>query len=313
MPLQAKVPQASADVMEHADWIELEAIRSLDGSSSIEELARNVRMTATTETMSDEEQEDPHDAGGEQSRAIADDAWHEIERRQLACGDRYPFEVTGASLTLIEGWESSAYIFQLLLSKFGLDAGGKKKHPDRDFELISAYAVKEYLGGDANAASMNKFGHPRLDRSGFKKALNALCKEMNSGAVNNDAQGISNKKDGGLDVVAWIPFKDEQSSQLIAFGQCATGQNWLRGKLSDINPREFREQWLREGWYPEPIKAIFVPHSIRSTDWRDVMVRGGLIFDRCRITSLTLDLTGDLADRCKNWVNDVVGHMNNSN
>ena len=163
--MEVKVPQASADVIDHADWIELEAIRSRDGSSSFEELARYIRMSGTTETLSDDDQEDPHDAGGEQSSLIADDAWKEIEDRKNSCGEHYPFDVTGGSISLEDGWDRSAYIFQLLLSWFGLNAVGNGRHPDRDFEHLSAHAAKAYLGGDANAVEVNKFGFPRVDHT----------------------------------------------------------------------------------------------------------------------------------------------------
>ena len=133
---------------------------------------------------------------------------------------------------------------------------------------------------------------------------------MKSGTVNEAAPGIENEKDSHLDVVAWRPFPDGKSSQLIAFGQCATGKNWKREKLYEMRPESFREKWMSTGWFPSPVRALFVPHTVTENDWHSVMVDGGLIFDRCRIAGLVTDLPDELRGRCAAWVTDVVGEMN---
>jgi len=312
MSLVAKLPSASADPVEHADWIELEAIRSLDGASSFEELARYIRMSGTTDSLVDElDPEDPHDAGGIQSDTVAINAWAEIEGRFHACGGSqrgYPFDLTEGSLTLRNGWNSSPYVFQLLLCAFGLKAGPEGTYPDRRFEQLSAVAVHNYLGGSDNAAEFCKFGHPREDHTGFTTALTNLCLRMNAGVVNAKAPRISNQKDGGLDVLAWIPFHDRRTGQLIAFGQCATGQDW-RGKLFDTSPYVFREQWMLEAWAPPPVRVFLLPRCIPNDHWREANLKGGIVFDRCRIASLVDQFPSTLLDPCLEWTGHVVQRL----
>jgi len=309
MSLIAKVPSASAEPVEHADWMELEAIRSLDGSSSFEELARYVRMSGTTESLVDDlDPEDPHDGGGVQSDAVAANAWAEIERRHIACGGSeggYPFQMTRGSITLRNDWRLSPYIFQLLLSAFGLKAGPQGTYPDRQFEQLSATAIHNYLGGNDNAAEFCKFGHPREDGSGFRAALRDLCLRMNAGVVNPHARGLNSQRDAGLDVVAWIPFRDRRPGQLVAFGQCATGQDW-REKLFDISPHTFRELWLLEGWEPLPVRVFLLPRCVPDNHWREANVKGGIVLDRCRIACLVDRFPGSLLSSCEAWTEYVV-------
>lgn len=309
MSLVAKLPSASADPVDHADWIELEAIRSLDGSSSFEQLARYIRMSGTTDSLVDElDREDPHDAGGAQSDVVAMDAWAEIEGRFQACGGPqggYPFDLTQGSLTLRNGWKSSPYIFQLLLCAFGLNAGPERSYPDRRFEQLSAAALHKYIGGHGNAAEFYKFGHPREDGTGFRTALTNLCLRMNAGVVNAQASRINNQQDGGLDVVAWIPFRDRRAGQLVAFGQCTTAREW-REKLFDTSPRTFRELWMREGWEPFPVRVFLLPRCIPNDHWREANVKGGIVFDRCRIASLVDQFPRTLLDPCLTWTEHVV-------
>jgi hypothetical protein len=312
MSLVAKLPSASADPVEHADWIEVEALRSLDGSSSFEELARNIRMSGTTDALVDpRDREDPHDGGGAQSDTVALDAWAEIERRWVACGGvkgSYPFEFTRGSVCLRNGWKNSPYVFQLLLTVFGMRAGPTSSYPDRQFERLSAAALHKYLGGCENNTDVYKFGHPREDGSGFKTALSALCKRMNAGVVNHRARGINHQKDGGLDVVAWVPFFDRRPGQLVAFGQCATGQDW-REKVFDVNPYAFRELWMVEGWNPLPVQVFLIPRCVPDAHWGEATVKGGIVLDRCRIASLVHDFPEKATDPCVSWTEHVVREL----
>jgi len=309
MSLVAKLPPASADPIEHADWIELEAIRSLDGTSSFMELARYIHMSGTTDSLVDEfDREDPHDAGGVQSDTVADGAWAEIERRFRACGGSegaYPFEMTQGSIKLRNGWESSTYVFQLLLSAFGLKAGPRGTHPDRRFEELSAVALHNYLGGEGNCAKSQKFGYPREDGTGFTAALENLCNCIGEGTVKKHAKRIKSQKDGGLDVVAWIPFLDRRPGQLIVFGQCATGDDW-RGKLFETSPRAFRELWMLEGWQPFPVQVFLVPRCVPNASWREANVKGGIVFDRCRIANVVGGFPEQLRNPCVTWIDYVV-------
>ena len=301
------VPPAQTDCVDHADWIELEAIFSKDGTSSLQTLASQLRISGTTDALTFDE-DDPHDAGGEQSYQVAADAWEEIERRYSYCGEddgAYPFEVTQSSITLKDGWRSSVYVFQSLLSEFGNDAGVKSK-PERLFEQISARAAHAYFGGNT-VCRYRCFGSPRQDGSNFVDALSALCSELREGSVRLSDPHIKNQKDGKLDVVVWRPFRDKRRSQLIGFGQFATGKKLDDQKLSELDPLSFRESWMdSDGLYPPPVRMFFAPHCIYQSHWRRTSINAGIVFDRCRISELTHPLESDLAAASKEWSSSVI-------
>ena len=302
------IPSASADCVMHADWIESDALFSNGGSSSLEEYARNIRVSGTTEALSDVDfDEDTHDLGGEQSRGVAGDAWDEIERRDFYCGgDKgfYPFDVSETRITLKKNWQSSPYIFQLLLKEFGHTASSKPKDGARLFEELCSHAAREYLGGKSNRAHSRKFGFPRPNASGFKKALQDLCKDLGEGRVNTRAAQLSAQKDAKLDIVAWISHHDQRSAQLIAFGQCATGRNWA-DKRFELQPKSFQDKWLTESFLIEPIKMFFVPRSIESERWDNSARDGGILFDQCRITAHIGDPEESLANKLSTWIRTV--------
>lgn len=315
MSFVVELPAAQADSVEHADWIEIDAIQSADESSSYEEFASQIHISGTTDTMeTDDDDEDvDDDGGGELSYKVADRVWAEIERRVQACGGGnafYPFEVTGGGITLKSEWESSGYVFQLLLSAFGKDAGPPQTFGERIFERLSSHAGQAYLGGPQNNARSFRFGFPRPDRTGFRTALANLCGELRAGSVKAEAALIDQQQDSHLDVVVWRHFDDLKESQLIGFGQCATGKNWDT-KLSELQPGNFANEWLLERFYPEPVRMFFVPKCIELRQWNHVTVHAGLVFDRCRISHLAGELQGELHQECTEWSLAVIEKVRN--
>lgn len=313
MSLSIPVPAAEDDTVEHADWVELEAIQSEDGACSLVELIRQIHRGGSTDAVPDlGDYNDAADRGGNLSEQVALDAWAEIESRLRACGGedgQYPFEVTAGSIVLRERWEDSPYVFQLLLTRFGHRAGPRGTYPERIFEVLSAIAGRGYLGGDANRAESYVFGFPRPDGTGFVEALTKLCGLLNAGQVKLDDPQIENEKDSHLDVVVWRPFHDRFPSQLIMFGQCAVGENWQRSKLTELHPRNFRDKWLAEGFYPDPIRMFFVPRCVEERQRRMSAIEGGILFERCRITELVGNSQHSRQDRMRKWTCQIADKL----
>ncbi len=305
MSTSIEVPAASADPILHADFIELGALFSNDKSSSFEGYARDIRISGTTDALTDPDiDEDPSDCGGEQSEAVAMDAWSEIERRADYCGGdggHYPFEVEEAHITLKNKWQSSPYIFQLLLGQYGHEASTEPTDGARLFERLCTGAAREYLGGEDNGAMSRSFGFPRSERTGFRRALRELCMIIGEGEVKTSAPGMANQKDSHLDVVAWLPFCDGKSAQLIAFGQCATGKQWDGAKLCELVPTNFTKKWLATSFDVDPIRMFFIPRSVKNSKWRNTAIDGGIIFDRCRISWCAGKPNVELAEELAIW------------
>lgn len=305
-------PVASDSKEDLADWLELRSLTDGDLSSSLQDLVRELRRNGSADAF-----EDPSDRGSADSQRIAEDALGELDSRRTACGEEYyPYTVKGHSIALKSGYERSAYVFQLLLSRFGLVHEARLPSPEKTFEELAACAARRYLGHDDSMAGY-AFGFPRRhEAKSFQKALDDLCGRIGEGGgakvPTADAAGIAlakkmaEQKDGKVDVIAWRPFPDRRAGKLIGFGQCATGNTGWRQKLSELQPRVFMDLWLRESFSCTPVRMFFVPRRVEESEWRFVSVQAGVLFDRCRIALHCGPLSAELASECAAWTNRIV-------
>ncbi len=94
--------------------------------------------------------------------------------------------------------------------------------------------------------------------------------------------------DGGVDVVAWRPFKDGRAGFLIALGQCTIQANW-KPKANDISLPLWGD-WIR--FVTGPQKVLVIPYAVPDgrSWWRDRTRTAGLIVDRMRLCELLNEL-----------------------
>ena len=301
------VPSATSSPVEHADWFELFTIGSIGRIRSLKDFTCEIRRTGSTDAIADSDDETYcSDIHSETSETIGEDAFSEVEWRLKACGGEaiYPFTVESGYLEFPEGKESSIYIFLLLLSVFGKDAGPKGMSGAKLFEDVCAEAGKAYFGERHPHTQSFVFGSPRSTGlpKRFDKAVDLLCRKMGEGRkFKNQYEGnYRHTKDSGLDIVIWRDFNDNRKGKLIAFGQCATGSNW-KGKTGDLDVSEFCSCWLETSPVVDPLKLIFVPHRVEDNDWCRIALRGGLCFDRCRIAYCANNMDQGVIDRCAEW------------
>ncbi len=261
MPGSVALPSDITDPIILADWLELLALTAADGNSSHGDLQRALNRL-----------------GAENVDTVCTDTMRELNRRAEAAGDNYPFTFSGTLLNSRGDWRLfTPYVFCLLLSYCDDHKKRIKGLPHEVmFEQLSCLAAKRYIGGD-----VLRFGSPR-DKlpSGFLNALIHVCGavgEWNCAGVGRTLQ----RKDGGLDLVAWKHFPDRQIGKLILFGHCASGKNWNE-KINELQPSDFCTHWL--GGERSPIvKSFFIPHRLSPELFEYQAISAKLFFDRCRI------------------------------
>lgn len=292
------IPPAASDSPEElADWLEYTALLSADRDTSIWDLARVLNRSGSTDVLDDPEDLEYAETGiDDASYQIAERAFAAIEERGRSCGGAYPFEVGDSYIRLRQGGADCVYTFLLLLSAKMAQAA-----PDKAaiclFEDLAAAAAANYFGAPQPGVGSAVFGFPRrmLARQ-FPKALDELCSQMGEGIGHVDRPRTKAQKDAKLDVVAWRHFADGRPGKLIAFGQCATGSNW-RGKLTELQPRNFIRLWMREAPVLEPVRMFFTPERVDENLWLETAVNGGILFDRCRMAACA-PTTGALQASC---------------
>lgn len=310
--VELPAPEASANATEHADWLELNAIVSKGSVSSPQHLKTVIRRSGTIDAVADDEHFDDSstfdslvEREDENLERIADAAFETLSQRCEYLGGDYPFSI-GDVLKADDSAADSPYAFLTALSYFGAQASAAPESPASLFELLSKFALAQYLGGPA--ACSYHFGFPRIETpKSFRAALDDLCRKMGEGIrCKVSRPKAAAVKDAKLDLVAWIPFRDGRTNQLSVFGQCTTSKHWT-GKINELQPGDFCRRWMLETPAVLPLSAFFVPSQITTGDWDDASIgERRICFDRLRIARLTTDLDRGLLQRCAAWTGSAI-------
>jgi hypothetical protein len=302
--------QVSSRIEERADWLEWRALKADDGSSSVQDLIQELRRTGTADAVTNPDV--PYSAidhGAETTEATADDTFTEIESRQIACGKNshaYPFRVGDGFIQLKKDAEKSPYVFLLLLSIYGLRRFKSVPKVEGLFEDVSRFAAHGYFGGTNRGVKSFPFGFPRrLKAAHFPKALDELCTAMGEGSSHLKREIVDNQKDAKLDLVVWKGFADGRQSKLVAFGQCAAGNDW-RDKISELNAEAFIRSWIAGDFPVTPLRMFFVPRRIERPRWNVLAMSGGILFDRCRIVQHSNSIDDTTLTAATKWTSRLL-------
>jgi len=276
-------PESPFRTEDLADWLELTAIDAADRNASAGDMERELKRLGHG---------DPY--------SLLGSVFIEVERRETAAGkDAYPFDRKDSSIELKGDPKNyPAYVFCLALSyQKWTNRKSAAENPWLLFEELAHYSAKNYLGGEALVfGTSNREGAKCAKR--FQASVNDLAKKLGEGESFR-AQRTFSAKDSKLDLVAWKGFPDCRPSQIILFGQCAGGGNW-RGKLNELIPEDFWDQWMNRSKVSTPLRSVFVPHRVFDDDeWEKHARNARLLFDRCRVAAFAHRDTahGKFADR----------------
>ena len=266
-----------------ADWLELSALEAGDGNASAGDLTSALQI---------------HNIPGSSEDMVLQ-VILELEHREKAAGEAYPFVKQSATLLQLKGdWKQFApYVFCLCLSYFQWrPAGGELIDPRKLFEEISLLAAESYIQGES-------FPFGRACASGanpFETAVNQLCRRLGEGNCFVRRSSVR-RRDDRVDIVVWKPFEDKLPSKLIMFGQCASGENW-KDKLAEMQPDSFWSNWIVDPNVSPLLRSFYIPHAIDRNDWSYYALNGGILFDRCRI-ALWAHRSGTVStdDRYVDW------------
>ena len=299
---------ASSDPIDQADWLEVKALVSADGNSSFQDLVAELRRNGSTDAT-EESAKALADSRGEISERLASDVFSELEDRQVAAGEGYPFGLSDQSVRLTQEtpYARSTYIFLLLLSYIEVPhIQVLGSNPQRDFEDISQTAAESFFGHNEHDGSY-LFAFPRRgNESSFIAAVHELTKQIGEGGGAREGIDNSRQKDAGLDVVVWHGFKDSWPGRLIAFGQCASGKNWT-AKLTELpSTTSWCQTWMNTPPIVEPVRMFFMPHRMTSRHWKVDAAKAGIVFERCRIAYHAPQPPNSVRDSVIRWSEAVL-------
>jgi hypothetical protein len=254
---------------EVADWLEITALMAADGDASAGDAERELTRLNCRNCES-----------------LLGNVFTEIGRREEAAGGFYGFERGKSSVKVRDSAENyGTYLFCLGLSSLGWKL--RRNAPNNPwllFEQVSALAAESYLGGEVLIfGTSSRVG--KKAKNVFRSNVNALAVALREGEGFGPTKTFSTK-DSRLDIVAWKPFSDRRSSQIILFGQCAAGADWRTGKLTELDPDVFWDQWFLRAKVSTLIRTVFIPHRMfDDEEWKLRATAARLLFDRCRVTA----------------------------
>jgi hypothetical protein len=283
------LPRNLEDPIRLADWLELTALEAGDRNASAGDLTTALQIATN---VTDD---------------IVQQVMLELEYRQKAADEAYPFRVQRARVLQFRGgWRNFIpYIFCLILSYFGSPSSSEgDPDPRQLFEELSASAATEYIRG-----SVLHFGIAcARGTAPFENAVRDLCLKLGEG-TGFHRRTARRVKDDKLDIVAWKPFADGLPSQLVMFGQCASGENW-QDKMGELNPDAFCRLWLIDQPVSPVVRSFYIPHRVSREDWSHPSAYSGILFDRCRVAFWAQKARGRITDdRYINWCRSVMSRL----
>lgn len=289
-------PSSRADIHELADFAEL--LAWANGRISAREIVAFLGREG--ESYPNDGCEDVDDDNAD----ALDEVSSEIEKREKACSGRYPFELDSAGNVLhyrpkdeVSTW---LYGYMLLSTRLNMNSDRMQAGIDGTtlLEEISAEGLRRYLG--LGRAKSMVFG-TAAGCANFPARVTALCKDVGEGYQFRNNQNIAmNAKDDKLDVVAWLPFADNESSKIIVFGQCKTGTAWTE-QLCHLQPDSFIKKWIDIPFTYDPARAYLVSESIDRSKWKGYAIDGGVLLDRCRLVDCCDQIDPALLARVTAW------------
>lgn len=206
----------------------------------------------------------------------------EVARRVHLGGECYPFTEAIAGLVRRDDCDDAPYEFLLWLSVSPRYRVEKRfDEIDELFDSLVKHALRSYLGPGSLAV---RFAHPSSDGRprNFPEAIRWLAALLRLGV--GPAIPRPRRKDGGVDVVAWRPFRDGRTGFLIILCQCTAQLNWPP-KAKDIVVGQWRG-WIDLGL--NPLTALAVPFSVGASfdRWDEVRRTVHIVLDRLRLCEL---------------------------
>ena len=295
-------PPITSNTYELADYLELQCLVN-DGIYSINDALSHIGIISDEENNGEGIMNEDDSLYDKLQQAL-----QEVDRRDLACAQHYPFITYQNQIQLKEAKEKIhsdwqlAYIFLLLATRLNMIEHKKVDSVDGTqlFEHLSAIAVKNHFGNNAQSIV---FGTGV--KGGFKEKVTLLINKLGEGGfAQNPEESTFDEKDGGVDVVIWKAFADQNKGKFIGFGQCKTGTEW-RPQVGALLPNEFCKSYFSKQPFFCPVKMFFVAESFRE-NWEKISRRAGILFERCRIMENLSDIDKEeyncLLKQMSQWV-----------
>ena len=315
--LRISSPDSSSPRAQAADWFELSTLAAGRTGYSLASLLGALNIQEQPSDLIEDEGGVVEDEILEiKYEAFSDDLLTEIQWRSAVLQDLYPFEIQRSTTTwklirrrATDGSTRSAHMVYLVCLVIAATRYGFLTDPDaeklwstspRVFQIVAHLTSRGLFRG-----SSFWMGSPRPERDGYAPALKRLVGKLEVG-VTKEKPPVSQQgwvKDGGIDVIAWRPFRDRRPTPVLSYGQVASGQDWETKSVEATLDSHFHN-WMIDRpskWFLPAMYIPFMQHESVAprvgADFDEVAhsksvaleLRLGLVIDRLRLTELSPD------------------------
>lgn len=184
--------------------------------------------------------------------------------------------------------------FKSLTGGAGANADGSAEL----FELISANAVKNYLGDDSKIVMVGE-GNEALTKVRLKEIVDILQEREG-----RDYNLPDKAKDDGVDFIVYKPLDARNVGNIIILGQACVGKHYN-------NKKPIQDRWKREYiiyYVNPPIALLSVVYYLNESNLRKVHsdFNNAIVFDRGRIMKNYDTSDNDLNNRIIDFVDEKI-------
>lgn len=303
------------DLFRWADFVELSCLDDPDGEAPLSEVLREAWGYETgfgAIYREDDFIEGTEDSENKKRPTYEDniqtkteDLLNHFEMRLELLEDQYPFEVNRTELVLCRKKKQPAhnlYIYLLFASNLPFLSSQDNSSLTKGFERLAYRAIKNLMPTNATIALFGTAAtkqYKSYQGNKYKKIC-SFATDL-SASVNIDSTTYQSKDsgDGGLDVAAWVDFRDKAPNQLLVLAQagCTCDEDDMLKKQYDVNQDKWKQR-IRGIW---PINMMITPLCYRSAggQWVKPDDIVSVFIDRIRLMRL-------LADQVTDFTNDDI-------
>lgn len=291
-------PDFSRNELNHfADFVELLAIFSQEDGISYGDIQD--RFFGEPDECNSSERNDINEV-------FINNIYSLIEERIVQYGDLYPFIMGKEQVLILQNTLSSnqkLYLLLLLSSTLYIFKSFNTELTT-DFETICCETMKIFLPN----AIVKPFGKNSEYTGTASEKIKKLASDIGLPINQYEIEQIGerNTQERGLDIVGWLPFKDNCHNLIVYLCQCACGKNY---EYKQHDTRRFENYY--DFYNTTPQHTLFLPYSLIDPKvgkfyHSDYIERNFLIFERMRILYLIKEHSDifyqlrskDIVERC---------------
>lgn len=221
--------------------------------------------------------------------------WEELFIRAKAYGQELTFSVGKSRLDRIANWDEKLGHAFCLITSLAPNYSWWKEHSYNDqgliFEELSTHSITNILDFETYPT-----GWSSDNTKGFREHVDEICKRLNFGGGNIAKWDGANKKEYGLDILAYYDFDDSRTGIPYYMFQCASGQNW-RTKLQTPDLNIWNEVLNPS---VKAFRGFAIPFCLETSEFeRSCTKVGGIMLDRTRLLGASRKPSYNLSPQLK--------------